>query len=273
MPDTDEYEISIEEIQPLIKPSESSPAENTKQGLWKTITITSLYIANFGMVMCRSAVDVVLPAMQADPKLSYNESQLGTLLAFGSAGYFSGSMISGYTADKIGGKQMMMITVLSTVVMTAVLGWISQYWVMCGSIFLDKMVMSGTWPAMTNIVAKWFEGSTFGKLFGLLSTSSRLGAIFANLALGGIMSLGVHWRGAMFTSAAILHVIAMFIVFSLQNSPKDVGLKEIGEEEDKIPHRMDNTTIWHALWIFAKSTRFWLLIISSMCTSSIMVIF
>jgi len=267
MPDIEDTEVSINETQPLKEPK-TNGSSNFAKRIWQAITIFSLYISNFGVVVCRSAVDVVLPSLQED--LGYNETQLGALLAFGSAGYFCGSMISGYTADKIGGKQMMMITVLTTAIMTTTLGWISQYWIMCIFMFFDKMMMSGSWPAMTNVISKWFEKKSFGKVFGVLSTASRLGAIFANLALGGLMSIGVHWRGAMFTSAAILNFILILIAVLLRNSPKDVGLKEMEKDEDKIPHRLDKTTIWNALWIFAKSVRFWLLIISSMCTSSIM---
>lgn len=67
-------------------------------------------------------------------------------------------------------------------------------------------------------------------MFGILSTSSRFGAVFSSLVLGSLLKW-VGWRGVFLTAAAICAAIVTWSLFMLISSPKKIGLLSVRQLE------------------------------------------
>eukprot|EP01104_Vermistella_antarctica_P010117 TRINITY_DN2674_c0_g2_i1.p2 TRINITY_DN2674_c0_g2~~TRINITY_DN2674_c0_g2_i1.p2 ORF type:complete len:195 (-),score=24.05 TRINITY_DN2674_c0_g2_i1:172-756(-) len=76
---------------------------------WEVVTIILFCASYWANVLCRSTVDVSLPAMEADKSIHFDIDDAGTLLAIGTGIYFCGKLCSGVVVDRFGGKPIMLL--------------------------------------------------------------------------------------------------------------------------------------------------------------------
>lgn len=149
--------------------------------------------------------------------------------------------------------------------------------------------MSAGWASVTSMVTVWFEQEKWGAVFGILSTSSRFGAVCASLGLGALMRF-VGWRGVFWTASGVCSIVITWCLFMLVAKPKFLHLKldqpkhhhkainvdesqklihdndtKKEEEEDDNVHPMEKLSGLQALLVIVTSSRFWLLCLSQMC--------
>jgi hypothetical protein len=57
-----------------------------------------------------------------------------------------------------------------------------------------RYAQAAAWPGVMMMVKSAFMGNGLGTAVGLISTSSRVGAIVGNLAIGSLLGAGRSWR-------------------------------------------------------------------------------
>lgn len=266
----------------LLKKSISFKLIPSRRTLQELLTCMLLFLTYFGVTITATAISVSFPSLVADEKMQMDKSQIGILVGFGNAGYFLGSLIMGFATDKIGGRNMAMISVILTVGTSVLFGWMRNQWLLRISLFAEKFVQAGAWPALTRIIREWFDKKKLGTVFGVVSFGSRFASVFANLTLGAAIASGLHWRGAIFVATGTTLLLSLSSSFFLQSSaPKtDEELefeKKVQTSESqqnciaKPEHPFDKLGIFMAFLHTLKSMRFWLILVNYICATVVMV--
>ena len=233
---------------------------------WEMIVLGCMYIGYAALYMCRKAVVISGPAMLDDPMLGLTKTAWGAILGWGTAGTVAGKLINGVLADRFGGRRVFIFSLSLCMLATTVFGTMSGVLFFSIAYFVALFGKSAGWPAMANLIRIWYPQNWRGRIWGIISSSSRFSSVVTTLGLGSLF-LVMSWQGVIATAVAIAGVVLLAIIFILKQSPKDVGLEATAEEKEveKKPHPLDDFTLSQALLYFAKSPRVWLICLSITC--------
>ena len=196
---------------------------------WEVTTVGCLYLGYAALILCRTALPIAAPAMIDDPALTLNKASFGALLGWGAGGALTGKLLCGIAADALGGRRLFLFALVSMA------GAILAFGASSGGVlfmllnFAAQLTKAAGWPAMAKTIGSWFEASRLGRIWGIISTSSRASSVLSSLLLGGLLTV-LPWRWLFFVAGAITLVVAVVCFVSLKGSPKEVGLEAPSEE-------------------------------------------
>jgi OPA family glycerol-3-phosphate transporter-like MFS transporter len=242
-----------------------------------------MYVGYMAFILSRTVLAVASPEMLKDTNLGLDEASYGDIAAWGMAGMISGKLVTGLLADWLGGRRVFLLSLLIAAILVFVFAWGDSATIFAIVNFFILFAMAASWPAMAAIIRVWYPSTKYGRVWGALSTSSRLGASLSMIVLGTLLAV-LSWQDVFRVAGIIILSTAALISFFLKSNPKDVGLAGLdepvaAEESDgrderdaaqKAPHFLDDKNPAQALWAFAKSGRFWLINLSLMCTTILM---
>src|SRR5262249_61177298 len=78
----------------------------------------------------------------------------------------------------------------------------SVVWLLGATYFLALMAKSAGWPSMARIIINWFKPEEYGRVWGILSTSSRVGTLAATFGLASLL-VWMSWRGMVLIAAGV----------------------------------------------------------------------
>ncbi len=239
------------------------------------LTILSCMYAGYGaMMISRQMVTILSPALLADPELGFTVKETGDILASGTVGAMVGKLIWGPLADKFGGRLTFLIGIVLTALLVATFG-LSQnvvaFTVCSALLYCTK---SAGWPGMTKIVGHWYLPRQYGRVWSILSTSSRASVVLGTVFFGWLLAF-FDWRTVAFLSTGMALLVYAVCRFFLHDKPTDPGFWK-GDEEaaaaqaDKRQHPLDGTSLRAGLWVFANSSRVWFVIVMLMALTCAM---
>ncbi len=204
--------------------------------------------------------------MILDPTIDLDKESYGQLMSLHSAGAIAGKFATGIAADKLGGRRMFLLALALTAAANLGFAFCSSFVLMGALNFFGQFVKSGGWPAMTKIVGAWYPPDRYGRVWSIISTSSRVGTICAGLLLGFLLTF-VGWRIVFGVTAVVTFAIVAAAYFLLYDSPEDKNLPPIehdsnessDDQEEHKPHPLDAKSLGQACVHFAASPRFWLI--------------
>jgi OPA family glycerol-3-phosphate transporter-like MFS transporter len=247
-----------------------------KRTRWEFIILACMFVGYMGFILSRTVLAVVSPEMLADPMLKLDEASYGDIAAWGMAGMISGKLVTGVIADWLGGRRVFLVALTITALLTITFSWGTTATVFASVNFLLLFAMAASWPSMASIIRVWYPPKKYGRVWSLLSTSSRLGASLSMILLGTLLTV-FTWQNVFRTAGVLGLCVVACIALYLKANPKDVGLQpedSDGQEnqntEQKFPHFLDDKNPAEAIWAFATSGRFWLICASLMCTTILM---
>lgn len=229
-----------------------------------------MYLGYMGFILCRTAIYVASPAMVGDPSLGLTKTMFGAILGWGTAGMVTGKLLSGAIADRLGGRKVFLLALSITTAAAFAFAIAGGFVFYCFLNFTMLLAAAAGWPAMSKLIAAWYEPDRYGKVWGVISTSSRLSSVLSTLLLGTLL-LRLSWP-SVFLAAGTLTVGVAAIVFAfLKGGPADAGLPPpVVEEGMAARHPLDGAGLREALVHFARSRRVWLMCVSIMCTTVLM---
>jgi OPA family sugar phosphate sensor protein UhpC-like MFS transporter len=250
---------------------------------WEFITLACMFVGYMGFILSRTVLAVVSPEMLADPNLGLDEASYGDIAAWGMAGMVSGKLVTGVIADWLGGRRVFLVALSITALLTVTFSLGTTTTVFASVNFLLLFAMAASWPSMASIIRVWYPPKKYGRVWGILSTSSRLGASLSMILLGTLLTV-FSWQDVFRTAGVLGLCVVACIALYLKANPKDVGLPALEDQiqpegsdrqeklitEKKPPHFLHDKNPAEALWAFAKSGRFWLICSSLMCTTILM---
>jgi sugar phosphate permease len=244
---------------------------------WEVIIVACMYTGYVGFMLCKSAVSILAPAMREEVGLT--TSDFGTIYAWGNGGALGGKLLTGMIADRLGGRRVFLLALGFTTAATVVFGAASRRSVFISLNFALQFTKSAAWPAMAHLIKSWFAERKYGRVWGIISTSSRFSAMMSALLLAALLLL-LPWRYGFFVVGGGVALIVVLLFLFLKEYPADVGLKSPHElQQDVADHRtrttkeahpLDDVTLVGALVVFSKSFRVWLICLSMMCLTVLM---
>jgi len=226
----------------------------------QVLTVGAMYVGYAMFMVLRMIPTVAGVAMRDDPALNIDLAVWGRILALGTCGAVLGKFIGGYAADRFGGRRTFAAGLVVCSIFVGLFAVSSSVWLFQLTFFFALMAKSLGWPSMTKIVGSWFSSHEYGRVWGIISTSSRVGTLTATLCLGALLAF-ISWRFILIIPAVMGLLVAAAFVWTLKERPEH-PLPEADEEpepEDKSPHPLDGTTVPQALLAFAGSLQFWLI--------------
>ena len=194
----------------------------------------------------------------------FDLKQWGQIVAVGTFGGMLGKFVSGWMADRFGGKFTFALGLLVTSVALLFFALGSSVWAFGLALFVVFLAKAAGWPAMAKLIGNWFRPNQYGRVWGILSTSSRTGTIVATLCLGAMLTW-LAWRWMLVVTAGAGIFVVLLCVFGLKERPpagpppEEPGASGDEPEPEKDPHPLDGTSLSKALSRFAGSLRFWLI--------------
>lgn len=238
-----------------------------------------MYLGYTCFMICRNTAIVASPEMIADPALSLDEERYGQLMAYHSAGGVLGKLTTGFAVDRWGGRAIFLLMLGLTAATTAGFALVSRFGALAGFNLLGQAAKSGGWPAMAALIRDWYPSHKHGRVWGVISTSSRVGVMTATLFLGYLLGQGVAWRSLFWVSAGLASAMLILGLLVLKSGPEAVGLPpvdselpegEANPEQPQAVHRLQGTPFAAALPVFATSPRVWLICGTMVFTTMLM---
>jgi sugar phosphate permease len=203
-----------------------------------------MYFGYAMFMVLRMVPSVAGPAMLEDPALDLDEAALIRIFAMGTLGALVGKFMGGYAADKFGGKLTFTVGLLMSEVFIGFFAASSGVLLFQLTFIFALMAKSVGWPSMAKIIGNWFPPDEYGRVWGVLSTSSRVGALAATLGLGALLAF-MPWRALLVIAAAVGVVTVVCFAFVLKERPEDqaVVTSDGPDDSTRPPHPLHNTTL------------------------------
>ncbi|MBP87349.1 MAG: MFS transporter [Planctomycetaceae bacterium] len=244
---------------------------------WEVIIVACMYTGYVGFMLCKSTVSLLAPAMKEE--IGLTTSDFGTIYAWGNGGALGGKLLTGMLADRFGGRRVFLLALGLTTAATVAFGAASRRSVFMSLNFALQFAKSAAWPSMAHLIKSWFHERKYGRVWGIISTSSRFSAMTSALLLAALL-LVLPWRLGVFVVGGGVALIVVLLFLCLKGHPGDVGLKSPSERQQDVDdsgtkttkeaHPLDEQTLVGALVVFSRSVRVWLICLSVMCLTVLM---
>ena len=234
-----------------------------------------MYIAYLMLMFCRTAFTTISPALVEDPGLSITTTHIGDILGYAALGSLVGKLLTGFVADYFGGRLSLLLALGGVASLTVAMGYSTSFSVFAFSIFFLQLLRAGGWPALTKLIGQWIPPTSYGRTWGILSTSSRAGVVISSLALGLLLAYALAendpevlvpgikdgWRLVPMVAGGL----GLLVMFGLWKVFPKRSISATFEGEDPRPMSLLST-----LRFFGRANRFWLICSSLMCTTMLM---
>ncbi len=235
---------------------------------WELTTVACMYGGYAGLVLCRTTVSIASPEMINDAGLGLDESGFGALLGWGAAGALAGKLLNGALADVLGGRRLFLLAMSLMGAATVMFGASSAHVLFMLMNFLAQLTKAAGWPAMAKIIGAWFDAARHGRVWGVISTSSRASSVVSSFILGGLL-VYLPWRSLFYAAGVVTALIVGLNFILLKDSPAQVGLAPSDPEpmqgrELRLELLSWEKTLGAALIHFAKNRRVQLICLAMM---------
>lgn len=177
------------------------------------------------------AMVVVFLTIYLTKHLGYGIRDAGYVLGCFGAGAFLGAYIGGKLTDRFGYYPIMLWSLIGNGIMLMVLIQLSNFWVMCGAVFLLSVISEIFRPANSLAISRYSTAETRTRSISLYRMSVNLGWTVAP-ALGGLLAgFGWHW---LFVADGVTCLLAAVLLWLLI-APKPA-------QPSNAPDKTDETT-------------------------------
>lgn len=197
---------------------------------WQIKILSATWLAYVGYYFCRMNFYVVKKAF--GEALSLDAIGLGHLGTAYLVGYAIGQFSSAYIGRRLGPKRLLLIGTGISIFCNVIFGLSEAFWTILIFMVINGMAQGTGWPGCIGSLGFWFKRKQRGSILGVWSTCYQLGPVLAKaFAAWMLKSNGYNWS---FFGAAMVLLVIWFVVLILHpNTPEDVGLESVRDEEDQ----------------------------------------
>jgi MFS transporter, OPA family, sugar phosphate sensor protein UhpC len=184
----------------------------------QALTIGTMYIGYATSMILRMIPTVAGNPICHDPSLGIDLETWGKVLAAGTTGAMFGKFLCGGAADTFGGKRTFTVALCVASLAVGLFAMSSSLLAFQATFFVTLMAQAAGWPSMTKIITNWASPRQYGRVWGILSTSSRVGTLTATFLLGSLLAW-ISWRGMLWNAAAAGGCVALFYGLAMRERP------------------------------------------------------
>ncbi|KAJ7402971.1 Sugar phosphate exchanger 3 [Pitangus sulphuratus] len=163
---------------------------------------------------------------------------LGTLDTIFLFSYAVGLFVSGIVGDRLNLRWVLSFGMCSSALVVFFFGtlteWLHFYnkWFYCCLWVVNGLLQSTGWPCVVAVMGNWFGKAGRGFVFGLWSACASVGNILGAFLASCVLQYGYEY--AFLVTASVQFAGGVIVFFGLLTSPKEVGLPELGADEDAV---------------------------------------
>ena len=223
--------------------------EPTNKALPRRV-VNVLYVAHVAVGFWRTTFDAVLPLMLKDERFTghVDASTMITVLGYGTFAYVLGKTFAGLCVDQVitrfGAKVVLVLGLASPALASAIIGTLvytlastfaegaMTFLIVC--FCAGRVFEANVYPSMTRTVQLWFSPEDSARACVVLSTSTRVGYISADILYGALIELGFNW-GQLFLATSGFLFLAICLVFAFLpcEPPQNVAAAEANTREEE----------------------------------------
>jgi sugar phosphate permease len=185
---------------PLEPPSRAAGRKRRGWGASQYVLVLLLYSAYSASTFGMTSFDCTVAARQTDPGLLMDDIATGALLSVGTTAYVCGKAAWGPLSDRLGGMRTALLSLGGNTLGLLAVSMGRSPGALAGGWALARFSQAGGWSGVMLLANRFFLGNGLGTVIGVISTSSRSGAILGNLLLGPLL-LTRSWRTVMRVAA------------------------------------------------------------------------
>ncbi len=239
-----------------------------KHGLkvhWGWIVLGSSFVTLFVSYSIRiGAYSILLPKMIQE--IGITMTQAGMIRAAYIFTYVLFAPLTGWLADRMGGRWVVSFFCLFLGMGTLLMGQVSNFFTAVLFHGIVGVGASAMWVPIVSLIQKWFGTTRRGLALGILSPSYSLGFGLMGLILPTIVK-NYSWRMGWTLLGISGLVLIVMNLFLLRNDPKEMGLLPWGETTGSVSSSLPPNVPFNYWGIFQKAP-FWLMGISYVFVSA-----
>jgi len=171
----------------------------------------------------RKNLSISMPYME--PGLGIQKTQLGLFLTMHGLLYGVSKFANGFFGDRANARVLMVSGLAMSAILNVLFGFSSTV-IALGIIWtLNGWFQGMGFPPCARLMANWFAPKQLATKFSLWNMSHPIGGGLIVVICGYLV--GMNWRLCFFIPAALAMACAVFLWFSLPDTPPSVGLPEL----------------------------------------------
>ena len=244
---------------PEVQTSLNTDSERSRISIFGT-----MYIAYAVSMVLRMIPAIAGISIRSDESLGIDMDAWGKILAAGTCGALLGKFLWGWAADRFGSRRTLTIALILAAGFVALFSRSHTIRGFQITFFFTLMAQAAGWPSMTRIVMNWAKPQQYGRVWGILSTSSRVGTLFATVILASLLAW-ISWREMLLVAAVMGVVAACFFHLLIRDTPRQplhvfpaTDVRHSANLSMHV-HPFEDLTLRQAIPLFFQSRRFWLI--------------
>tara|TARA_B100001123_G_scaffold426880_1_gene541639 strand:- start:12277 stop:13548 length:1272 start_codon:yes stop_codon:yes gene_type:complete len=203
-------------------------AEAQEHRWWKFRVLFGLMFAYLFFYTGRQNFGWALVSM--NEALGYSMQQLGWISSAGLMAYGFGQFINGNLGDKFGGRVMVTVGGLLSVVLNWVTSFGTSYWTIFAPWAANGYAQSMAWAPGSRMISNWWPAGERGKAYGLYLFAAGSSSIVIFAIGAGLAAMALSWEWIFRLPVLLLAVASIVFYFVARDKPEDVGLPPLEDE-------------------------------------------
>ncbi len=201
-----------------------------------------IFIGYAGYYLVRKNFSLAMPFLIDE--YGFSRGDLGVALAAVSIAYGLSKFLMGSVSDRSNPRYFLSAGLLiSSLVMFSFgfLPWTtSSIAIIFVLLFINGWVQGMGWPACGRTMVHWWSQRERGELVSVWNIAHNIGGgLIGPLFLLGLWLFNDDWRASFYVPAFFAALVAVFIWFTLRDTPQSCGLPPIEEYKDDYPDNYD----------------------------------
>jgi len=215
-------------------PQDNVDAEYKKLRLQVFIGI---FVGYAGYYLVRKSFSLAMPHLIVEQ--GFTKGQLGVALSAISIAYGLSKFLMGNVSDRSNAKYFLFTGLIISSFVTFLFGFFSwatsSISMMFALLFINGWVQGMGWPACGRTMVHWFSSKERGKTVSFWNIAHNVGGGLMATLFGLGMLWFNDWHSAFYVLATTAAVVALFVLFIMQDTPQSCGLPPIEEYKDDYP--------------------------------------
>jgi OPA family glycerol-3-phosphate transporter-like MFS transporter len=197
-----------------------------------------IFIGYAGYYLVRNNLALAIPdLLRAHP--AYSKAGLGAALTGLSIAYGLSKFLMGSVSDRSNPKYFLPLGLALSSIIIAAFGLVplasASLFAICTVMVLNGWVQGMGWPPCGKTMVHWFSTRERGLTVSVWNTAHNVGgALVATFALLGVMLFN-DWRAKFYFNALIAALVAIAVLFLLEDMPQSRGLPSIERYRNDYP--------------------------------------
>ncbi|MFA8300614.1 MAG: glycerol-3-phosphate transporter [Hyphomicrobiales bacterium] len=197
-----------------------------------------IFFGYAGYYLVRKNFSLVMPDLIDQ---GFSKTELGFALAGVSIAYGLSKFLMGNVSDRSNARIFMSLGLALSAVTMIVMGLLPVATGSVGIMFILLMIngwfQGMGWPPSGRIMVHWFSGKERGTKMSIWNVAHNIGGgLMANIAFVAFMIFGT-WQAKLFGPGIVALIVAVFVYFTVRDTPQSCGLPSIERWRDDYPDK------------------------------------